>query len=212
MGKRINPIFRKHKDKYLCSVETDAGTYIHNYALDNYADARIYAPVLFKAKPSQGTIVRTVAIMRNGYLIDTYDGGWTSDDANRMFDEEYDDWQRWATQKPSVIASAEFAQWAVANYERLVKIAAIAKQSMPALQRYAEPWPTPRTPINTPRVWRTDEQVGHVLALVEELIGWADADAEQSIESEAWDQATDDRARAKRLRQAHALIVECRNR
>lgn len=59
---------------------------------------------------------------------------------------------------------------------------------------------------------RTDEQAGLVLALIEEMIGWAEADAEQSMDDGVPEQADADRARAKRLRQAHALITECNNR
>jgi len=57
---------------------------------------------------------------------------------------------------------------------------------------------------------RTNEKVNQVLAEINTLILWAEADADQSQESGAKDQERADRARAAILRKAHGLVAKCR--
>ena len=55
----------------------------------------------------------------------------------------------------------------------------------------------------------TNELLARALALVDELIDWADTDAEHATESDAPDTARDDRRRAKNLRKARDLMSNC---
>ena len=55
----------------------------------------------------------------------------------------------------------------------------------------------------------TNARLAEALAIVDEIIGWADADAEHAAESDAPDTSRDDRARAVRLRKARTLIAGC---
>jgi hypothetical protein len=55
----------------------------------------------------------------------------------------------------------------------------------------------------------TNELLGDVLEMVDALIKKAEADAENSEESEARDQAKDDSWRAKTLKEARALLAQC---
>jgi hypothetical protein len=55
----------------------------------------------------------------------------------------------------------------------------------------------------------TNGKLAAVAAEIEELIGWADADAEHAAENDAPGTAADDRRRARNLRKALALIQTC---
>lgn len=55
----------------------------------------------------------------------------------------------------------------------------------------------------------TNARLAETLAIVDELISWADADAEHAAENDAPDTARDDRQRARTLRKARALLAEC---
>lgn len=55
----------------------------------------------------------------------------------------------------------------------------------------------------------TNEKIDEALAVVDQLIAWADADAEHAAENDAKETARDDRRRAKELRRARGLIAEC---
>jgi hypothetical protein len=63
---------------YILSIETDAGTYTHGYHLGTIeSTARAMAEHVFDSyTPRQGTVIRTVALMVNGKMVDCYDGQW----------------------------------------------------------------------------------------------------------------------------------------
>jgi len=52
----------------------------------------------------------------------------------------------------------------------------------------------------------TDEKIDQVLVEVEELIGWAEADVENSNESDAPEQAADDIQRLENLKEVQKLL------
>ena len=80
----MDPRFKLHK--FWCSVEHEHGSYLFNGSFDLEADARIYCKVLFNAKPSEGTIVKTVALMKYGRVIDVWDGNdWHNESVERMY-------------------------------------------------------------------------------------------------------------------------------
>lgn len=55
----------------------------------------------------------------------------------------------------------------------------------------------------------TNERLAEALAIVDELIGWADADADHAADNDATETMKDDRRRARTLRKARALLAEC---
>ncbi len=55
----------------------------------------------------------------------------------------------------------------------------------------------------------TNGKLTEVLIEVHTLIGWAEADAEQSLDDGAPDQARNDKARATKLRKVLKLLSEC---
>lgn len=57
---------------------------------------------------------------------------------------------------------------------------------------------------------RTNERIAEVCALLDELIGWAEADAEHSRENGAVAQAREDLWRAAVLRNARKVVGDCR--
>lgn len=56
---------------------------------------------------------------------------------------------------------------------------------------------------------KTNELLEKVTANIETMIGWADADREQSLDDGADDQAVSDDGRARKLRRVLALLQEC---
>ena len=66
---------------YTLSIETDAGTYQHGYHLGTIENiARSMAEHIFDSHtPRQGTVIRTVAVMLKGKMVDCYDGKWSSE-------------------------------------------------------------------------------------------------------------------------------------
>lgn len=52
----------------------------------------------------------------------------------------------------------------------------------------------------------TNARLAEALEIVEELIGWADADAQHASENDAPTTARDDKQRARNLRRAYVLI------
>jgi hypothetical protein len=55
----------------------------------------------------------------------------------------------------------------------------------------------------------TNEQLNKVIQQVDELISWAEADAQHADENNATDTAEDDRWRARTLRRAKSLLIIC---
>jgi hypothetical protein len=55
----------------------------------------------------------------------------------------------------------------------------------------------------------TNARLAEVIAMVNELIDWAEADAEHALDNDAPDTARDDRRRAKTLRRARELLKAC---
>jgi hypothetical protein len=55
----------------------------------------------------------------------------------------------------------------------------------------------------------TNEALAECLAALDELIGWAEADAQHALENDAPSVAADDRARAKALRAARRIVATC---
>ena len=58
--------------------------------------------------------------------------------------------------------------------------------------------------------YKTNFKVDAVLANIDVLIAWADADAEHAAENDAPGTAKDDRRRARDLRKARKLVDGCR--
>ena len=55
----------------------------------------------------------------------------------------------------------------------------------------------------------TNRRIDEVLELIDELIGWAEADAQHAAENDAPGIARDDRRRAKALRRARYELEGC---
>jgi hypothetical protein len=55
----------------------------------------------------------------------------------------------------------------------------------------------------------TNQRIADALAVIDELIGWAQADAEHAAENDAMETAKDDRWRAMTLHKARVLIEKC---
>ncbi len=55
----------------------------------------------------------------------------------------------------------------------------------------------------------TNARLAEALELVDEMIGWAEADAQHAAENDAPDTAKDDRYRANRLRKVRELLTAC---
>ena len=56
----------------------------------------------------------------------------------------------------------------------------------------------------------TNEEIDYLTAQINDLIGYAEADAQHSLESDAPIQAKDDARRAKTLRKIMSMLDDCR--
>lgn len=62
----------------------------------------------------------------------------------------------------------------------------------------------------TTRLYKTtNAKLIDCLVMLDELISWADADAQHAAENNAPDTARDDRKRGERLRRARLLVQRC---
>ena len=62
---------------------------------------------------------------------------------------------------------------------------------------------------NTRTIATSNEALAKVKAQVQELIGWAEADAQHAAENDAAFTSADDKRRAKLLKQALKLLEQC---
>lgn len=66
---------------FTASIETDAGTYVHPFHLgtDEKVARSLCEELYHLRKPKQGTVIKTVALLRDRRFVDCYDWKWSSD-------------------------------------------------------------------------------------------------------------------------------------
>jgi hypothetical protein len=66
------------QEPFVLSIETDVGTYQHGFHLGTDERwARSFAEDSYlKLQPKIGTVIKTVALMRNKKILDVFDGTW----------------------------------------------------------------------------------------------------------------------------------------